>query len=323
MSFQEHLRPPFLRSSSSPDTSTAFTNVLKPRHNITVDSRKNLSKLPHLVIQKNGEQTEIARTNGDVESPLCTSSPHQSPVSNKLPAYNTNQKYHSNKALSNEIKLNENHHVSSINGNNSPESSKENVIRTDSKHCHHEHIPTGSTHVTCPVVANIMQKAYKGDATFQDANDDVDILISDLSSTLEFVKNADFQRHTGEFQKCKDVLVSDSRQFVTDSKLLVSSATQNTEKLIQNVNTSMHTLARISDQCQATIYTMTSDLHLHQLVSKVKDVANAYKVTVNAAQAAAGKPLSDPNMKVLMRQATNLASILSSLMRLLKSLDKD
>jgi len=119
----------------------------------------------------------------------------------------------------------------------------------------------------------------------------------------------------------KETLTAEARQFVTDSKLLVSSATHSREKLVQNVNNSMHTLAKIITYCQITMEVMSSPQQAVTLGMKIKDVCNAYTETVNAAGAAAGKPLSDPNMKHLMKQATTLASILSVLMKTLKALE--
>jgi len=135
------------------------------------------------------------------------------------------------------------------------------------------------------------------------------------------VKTSGSATSSDDFTARKDELVAHSRQFVTDSKLLVSSATHSKEKLIQNVNSSMHTLVNIVRCCQVTMATMNSEVQARALGLKVKDVANAYKTTVDAAHNAAGMPLSDPNMKMLMRQATSLAAILSIYMKSLKAMD--
>ncbi|ELU07590.1 hypothetical protein CAPTEDRAFT_175436 [Capitella teleta] len=169
----------------------------------------------------------------------------------------------------------------------------------------------------------IRSKCYQGESAISDANADVIELIKMLSKTLDSFSSPAKLTNTdsGIFQKNKDALVAESRQFVTDSKMLVSSATHSKEKLVQNVNNSIHTLATLTHLCQITMATMTSLPLAIALGSKVKDVANAYKTTVNAAHNAAGMPLSDPNMKMLMRQATALAAVLSTFMKTLKTLD--
>ncbi len=174
----------------------------------------------------------------------------------------------------------------------------------------------------CKHPSDVVKKSYRGENIFRETNADVEMLIKSVEVTLNDVRRKDFKvTSDGDLKASKDQLVAESRQFVTDSKLLVSSATQNLEKLIENVNSSIHTLAKIVQHCQGTMRCMTSLPAAQNLGCKVKDVAIAYKTTVNAAHVAAGRPLSDPQMKMLMRQATTLASILSTLMKTLKMLE--
>ena len=167
----------------------------------------------------------------------------------------------------------------------------------------------------------VISKTYDGAHTLANANKDVDALLLVIS---ESIRASNSYRScvcdSSEFAACKEALVVESRQFVTDSKLLVSSATQSREKLVANINTSMHTLAKIVRQMH-TVMTLTSGTSAAGLGMKVKEVAMSYRATVNAAHNAAGRPLSDPCMKQLMRQATSLASKLSALMRTLKAIE--
>ena len=162
---------------------------------------------------------------------------------------------------------------------------------------------------------------YTTDRAFVEANRDVDSLLTVIDRTMGKVADHETTPNPSMMKNTKETLTIEARQFVTDSKLLVSSATHSRDKLVQNVNNSMHTLAKIISYCHITMEVMTSTQQAVTLGMKVKGVANAYKETVNAASAAAGKPLSDPNMKHLMKQATTLASILSVLMKTLKTLD--
>ena len=183
--------------------------------------------------------------------------------------------------------------------------------------------PSTSPHLSkknASPVQNVLNKTYEGDRIFRTANDDALLLIQFLETSFLAIGRSDNKRPMHQFIECRETLVLHTRQFVTDSKLLVSSATQSREKLIQNVNSSMHTLARIVHYCHATMVRMSSITQAQSLGLRVKDVACAYRTTVNAANVAAGKALDDPHMKLLMRQATSLASILSTLMKSLRSL---
>ena len=169
----------------------------------------------------------------------------------------------------------------------------------------------------------VIDKTYVGAHTLTNANRDVDSLLLVISESIRASNSSASHNRScdaSEFAAFKVALVAEARQFVTDSKLLVSSATQSREKLVGNINTSMHTLAKIVRQMHA-VMTVTSGTAAASLGMKVKDVAMSYRSTVNAAHNAAGKPLSDPSMKQLMRQATALASKLSALMRTLKTIE--
>ena len=54
------------------------------------------------------------------------------------------------------------------------------------------------------------------------------------------------------------------------------------------------------------------------LISKVTDVVETYLETLQAASRAIGRDMNDPSMNVLMKKATSLAGVLTSLMRSLR-----
>ena len=170
-------------------------------------------------------------------------------------------------------------------------------------------------------VRDIVKKTYSVDS-FPVANSDTDRLLGELKQTMESLKNSRLDRPNSQFDMCKEELVQQVKSFVQDAKLLVSNATQTKVKMANNLNKSMHTLAKMFLHCQATMIMMLATHQAQHLGFEVIKVTNAYKSTVNAAQAAVGKPLNDPHMKYLMRQATNLASLLSSLLKTLKSLEQ-
>ena len=54
------------------------------------------------------------------------------------------------------------------------------------------------------------------------------------------------------------------------------------------------------------------------LIAKVQDVAETYLQTLQAASSAIGRDMNDPSMNVLMKRATSLAGVLTTLMRSLR-----
>lgn len=170
-------------------------------------------------------------------------------------------------------------------------------------------------------VKQILEKVYTSE-DFTEATGDVEKLLGELKQTMESLKSSRIDKKPAQFDMCKDELQRQVKQFVTDAKLLVSNATQTKQKLATNMNDSMHSLAKIFLHGQATMFMMEGVHQAQHLGSEVMRVTNAYKSTLNAAHAAVGKPLIDPHMKYLMRQATNLATLLSNLLKSLKTVEQ-
>ncbi|XP_062569111.1 uncharacterized protein LOC134231205 isoform X2 [Saccostrea cucullata] len=170
-------------------------------------------------------------------------------------------------------------------------------------------------------VKQIMARTYKAEE-FGSATKDADRLLSELKQTMETLKDSRIDRKSTQFDMCKDELTNQVKKFVMDVKCLVSNASQTKEKMTVNLNNSMHTLARIFLHTQATMIMMEAVHQAQHLGFEVIKMTNAYKSTVNAAQAAVGKPIADPHMRYLMRQATNLAQLISGLLKSLKALEQ-
>lgn len=168
---------------------------------------------------------------------------------------------------------------------------------------------------------DLSSKLYDSTDVFQEVDKDTDLLVVTITKTLRDLNLPSCRKPSEEFQGHKDRLVTEARQFVTDSKLLVSSATQSMDKLVDHVISSMHTLARLVGHGQDVMLTVRSVPQAHNLGARLQEVVHAYRLTVAAAHRSAGKPLGEPPMKLLMKQATNLAAILSQLMKTLKILE--
>ena len=121
-----------------------------------------------------------------------------------------------------------------------------------------------------------------------------------------------------KFQKAKDDLTSESRQFVTASKLFVKSATESEETLLQCLSSCVELLQKMVNVTKEVVDNTGTPLQTQNVVLKVRDVASTYQLTVKAALVAAGRGMDHPSMNTLMTQATNLAGVLTSLMRTLR-----
>jgi len=125
----------------------------------------------------------------------------------------------------------------------------------------------------------------------------------------------------GEVEAGRESLLALTRQFVDDSQRLVSGATRSVEALVAGVEPSLATLTRLAAESRATAALLASPSHGVILVGRVRDLAQAYRSTVGAARSAVGRPFNSVEMKSLMRQATSLAAILSSLIKMLNRTD--
>lgn len=134
----------------------------------------------------------------------------------------------------------------------------------------------------------------------------------------EAQKTGNSQRNEAKFQAAKDTLTSESRQFVTASKLFVKSATESEETLLQCLSNCLSLLQSMVEVTQQVVQHTSTPLQTQNVVVKVRDVSSTYHTTVRAALAAAGRGLDHPSMSSLMTHATNLAGVLTALMRTLR-----
>ncbi|XP_022084444.1 uncharacterized protein LOC110975887 isoform X2 [Acanthaster planci] len=160
-------------------------------------------------------------------------------------------------------------------------------------------------------------KEYQGKRSVPMALGDVQLLIIELEDCIRAEESASSLM---QFRLSKESLISEVREFTSNTKMLVSSAGQSEDQLVRSVNSSMHTLARLCSDAQQTMKAMVSVLQATNLGNKTKEVAINFSNVLSAATEAHGKNLHDPSMQLLLRQAQTMAAILSALMRTLRML---
>ena len=120
------------------------------------------------------------------------------------------------------------------------------------------------------------------------------------------------------YAKAKDQLTNESRQFVTASKLFVKSATESEGQLVDCLNHCVLMIDKIGLITLDVAKNTPTPMQTQSLIVKVRDVADTFLQAVLAAGHATGRDMNDPAMNVLMKKATNLASVLTTLMRSLR-----
>ncbi|XP_076446709.1 uncharacterized protein LOC143284028 isoform X2 [Babylonia areolata] len=172
-------------------------------------------------------------------------------------------------------------------------------------------------------VKSVLSKTY-GPEGFEAAAQDVETLLVHLKVTMETLKTAQVvvRSSSSQFQTARQELQLQTKQFVQDAKSLVAGATGSHQAVSTHLHGAMHTLARLLLHSQAVMIRMRSVHQAQHVGFEVLKVSAAFRSTVSAANLAMGRATVDPQMKYLMRQATNLAGLLSTLLKTLKNLEQ-
>lgn len=122
-----------------------------------------------------------------------------------------------------------------------------------------------------------------------------------------------------KFSLAREALVSESRQFVTASKLFVRSATECSPQTVEHLATCVALLDRMFTASERLV--LSGGSSWVSLLDQVKAVALAYTRAVSTAGKSAHTASGGGTVGSLMHQATDLASALTTLMRTLRSFD--
>ena len=135
----------------------------------------------------------------------------------------------------------------------------------------------------------------------------------------------------------KDMLISETRSFVTSSKFFVKNATEGSSVVIQHLITCITHLDKMFKISHVIILGTESQVQVTALVDRLKEVASTFARTLDTVQKLIFLPTPPPSgetnsqpenlgspsvqlMGHLMSHATSLATALSALMRTLRAL---
>jgi hypothetical protein len=193
------------------------------------------------------------------------------------------------------------------------------------------------------IKANSQRGPVAGHVTFGKFDTDIDRLVRMLNdaasatcpSTSGQWPTPDSQMRAPSVSRRDELLIL-TRRFVADSQRMVSSAVGSScdEALANSVQDSLTTLSEIVDaavRAAGGIYRGAQHHGLQQqqqpspkaiiMLGRVRDMVETYRSTVWTARMAAGKPFDSVEMKALVTQATSLAAMLGSLIRMLSRVE--
>ncbi|KAL8614814.1 hypothetical protein ACOMHN_055840 [Nucella lapillus] len=172
-------------------------------------------------------------------------------------------------------------------------------------------------------VRSVLSKTY-GPEGFERAGQDVEVMLGHLRTTLETLKTSQAMNNSSgsQFQTVRQELQLQTKQFVLDARGMVAGATGSRQTVSPLLHCAMHTLSRMILHSQALMVRMRSVHQAQHVGFEVLKVTASFKSTVAAGTAALGRATTDPHMKYLMRQATHLAGLLTTLVKTLKNLEQ-
>ena len=161
------------------------------------------------------------------------------------------------------------------------------------------------------------------------AGRDVERLLAELKLTIDSLRtrsvsstgtrSSSSAKTPGQLGLCLSEFHVQTKAFVQAAKEVVSAANDSREeRLLSRLQAAVHALARLFLHGQASMLMLPSVSDAQRLGMQLIKATNAFKATLGAAHAAMGKTLTDPHMKYLMRQATNLAALLGALLGTIK-----
>lgn len=197
-------------------------------------------------------------------------------------------------------------------------------------------------------LTNIKNKVFveeESNKFYDEIHADLDSTLFELHSTIEHVRvssmltlsndpnnNESKDEQNSEIMRFMNKRVEDKvndvasicREFVNNSKSMISSALVSENEVKPHVRNAMNSLSSLVVECfQTSYHHMYKNVKLdetRQLLIQILNLLNTFRTTLNITYLAASKQLNDANMNLLMKQATSLANEISLLIKHFKLL---
>ncbi len=159
---------------------------------------------------------------------------------------------------------------------------------------------------------------------FRKAEHSLQRIVGDIQASKELCRQSGGRRNRETFESAKENLTGECRHFVTASKLFVKSATESEQQMTDCLSHCLSMLDRVSRlarECGESTPPESAN-QAAQLMAKLADVAVTFLMTVRAASQVVSSSedhrANSAAMAALMKGATSLASVLTTLMRMLR-----
>ncbi len=173
---------------------------------------------------------------------------------------------------------------------------------------------------------------------FDEIHSDLDTVLYELHSTIEHVRLSSMISNIKQ-PECNDVIsenmlnenkakmseiVANCREFVNNSKTMISSALINENEVKMYVREAMNSISSLVVHCfeNSFMYLYKNEKldEIRQLLIQLLNLLNTFRVTLNITYLASSKQINDTNITLLMKQATDLANEIGILIKHFKLL---
>lgn len=172
--------------------------------------------------------------------------------------------------------------------------------------------------------AGILNYTYQPHNAFEEAMTHARSLIDYFTTYCDTQWAPSRTPDPNNFTKIKEALISDGRQFVSNSKHLVAGVAQASSctdpTLVSKMAASIRTLAKIIQKGVEVLKVTIDDYNMGSVRECVVTVSEAYADMLETSHKAAGKGIQDENMMMIMQKASHLASLLSLFLKTLRAL---
>ncbi|XP_041440111.1 FERM and PDZ domain-containing protein 4 isoform X2 [Xenopus laevis] len=165
----------------------------------------------------------------------------------------------------------------------------------------------------------LKEKVYAIPDGFHAAQKDANELLYLIRSNVGKGEDARVEMYDLELSQYKQRLSIESRELGSACRKMAS-ADKGPEEMLLAMNSSFQILCCLTEACMQLVNTMNSEMQQQEIVAKIDEVILNYICLLKAAELTSAKMFNDPSVKVLARQSSTMAAVVSTLTRSLKML---
>ncbi|XP_041438285.1 FERM and PDZ domain-containing protein 4 isoform X2 [Xenopus laevis] len=165
----------------------------------------------------------------------------------------------------------------------------------------------------------LKEKVYAIPDGFHAAQKDANELLCLIRSNVGKGEDASVEMYDLKLSQYKYRLSIESRELGSACRKMAS-ADKGPEEMLLAMNSSFQILCSLTEACMRLVNAMNSEIQQQEIVAKIDEVVINYICLLRAAESTSAKMFNDPSIKVLARQSSTMAAVVSTLTRSLKML---